>query len=71
MSTPHIHAAPGAFADTVLRFIESGALSTEWGIRIDRLKRWWRSGLICIGDAAHAMSPMAFPSTTLDTSIER
>ena len=27
-------------------------------IRIDRLKRWWRRGLICIGDAAHAMSPI-------------
>ncbi|MUZ74053.1 FAD-dependent oxidoreductase [Agrobacterium vitis] len=27
-------------------------------IRIDRLKRWWKPGLICIGDAAHAMSPI-------------
>ncbi len=27
-------------------------------IRIDRLKRWWRPGLLCIGDAAHAMSPI-------------
>lgn len=27
-------------------------------IRIDRLKQWWRSGLLCIGDAAHAMSPI-------------
>ena len=27
-------------------------------VRIDRLKRWWRSGLLCIGDAAHAMSPI-------------
>ena len=27
-------------------------------IRIDRLERWWRPGLICIGDAAHAMSPI-------------
>lgn len=27
-------------------------------VRIDRLKRWWRPGLICIGDAAHAMSPV-------------
>ncbi|MBV8094415.1 MAG: FAD-dependent monooxygenase, partial [Acetobacteraceae bacterium] len=23
-----------------------------------RLRRWWRPGLICIGDAAHAMSPI-------------
>lgn len=26
-------------------------------VRMDRLRRWWRSGLLCIGDAAHAMSP--------------
>ncbi|MFL0286759.1 FAD-dependent oxidoreductase [Mycobacterium sp. SMC-21] len=26
-------------------------------VRVDRLKTWWRSGLLCIGDAAHAMSP--------------
>src|ERR1700694_3329696 len=25
---------------------------------VDRLKRWWCPGLLCIGDAAHAMSPM-------------
>lgn len=27
-------------------------------IRIDRLNRWWQPGLLCIGDAAHAMSPI-------------
>jgi 2-polyprenyl-6-methoxyphenol hydroxylase-like FAD-dependent oxidoreductase len=27
-------------------------------VRIDRLKRWYRPGLLCIGDAAHAMSPV-------------
>jgi 2-polyprenyl-6-methoxyphenol hydroxylase-like FAD-dependent oxidoreductase len=25
---------------------------------IDHLRQWWRPGLLCIGDAAHAMSPM-------------
>jgi 2-polyprenyl-6-methoxyphenol hydroxylase-like FAD-dependent oxidoreductase len=25
---------------------------------VDRLQKWWRPGLICIGDAAHAMSPI-------------
>jgi 2-polyprenyl-6-methoxyphenol hydroxylase-like FAD-dependent oxidoreductase len=27
-------------------------------VRVDRLTRWWRPGLLCIGDAAHAMSPV-------------
>lgn len=27
-------------------------------VRMDRLKRWWKPGLLCIGDAAHAMSPI-------------
>jgi 2-polyprenyl-6-methoxyphenol hydroxylase-like FAD-dependent oxidoreductase len=27
-------------------------------VAVDRLQRWWRPGLICIGDAAHAMSPI-------------
>src|SRR6185312_3181899 len=27
-------------------------------VRVDRLRRWFRSGLLCIGDAAHAMSPI-------------
>jgi 2-polyprenyl-6-methoxyphenol hydroxylase-like FAD-dependent oxidoreductase len=27
-------------------------------VTIDRLERWWRPGLLCIGDAAHAMSPV-------------
>lgn len=26
-------------------------------VRVDRLPRWYRRGLLCIGDAAHAMSP--------------
>ena len=27
-------------------------------VRVDRLLEWFRSGLLCIGDAAHAMSPV-------------
>lgn len=26
-------------------------------VRVNRLRRWYREGLLCIGDAAHAMSP--------------
>jgi 2-polyprenyl-6-methoxyphenol hydroxylase-like FAD-dependent oxidoreductase len=37
---------------------------TQWDdvklltVTVDRLKQWWRPGLLCIGDAAHAMSPV-------------
>lgn len=37
---------------------------TDWDyvklltVRVDRLSRWYRPGLLCIGDAAHAMSPV-------------
>jgi len=37
---------------------------TEWdqvkllSVSLDRLDRWWRPGLLAIGDAAHAMSPV-------------
>jgi len=31
--------------------------TSQLDVRVDRLKTWWRSGLLCIGDAAHSMSP--------------
>jgi 2-polyprenyl-6-methoxyphenol hydroxylase-like FAD-dependent oxidoreductase len=31
--------------------------TSELTVRVDRLTTWWRTGLLCIGDAAHAMSP--------------
>ncbi len=27
-------------------------------VAVDRLRKWWRPGLICIGNSAHAMSPI-------------
>ena len=27
-------------------------------VGVDRLERWWRPGVLCIGDAAHTMSPI-------------
>ena len=42
----------------------ASASSTSWDdvklltVAVDRLKRWYRPGLLCIGDAAHAMSPV-------------
>ncbi|MDP8978311.1 MAG: FAD-dependent oxidoreductase [Actinomycetota bacterium] len=27
-------------------------------VQVNRLRRWWRPGVLCIGDAAHAMSPV-------------
>ena len=54
---PKLAALNPAFADRV------GEI-TSWDdvklltVTVDRLKRWYRPGLICIGDAAHAMSPV-------------
>ncbi len=45
------------------RFADAVATLESWeqvhllAVRVDRLRRWHRPGLICIGDAAHAMSP--------------
>src|SRR5690242_3649304 len=44
---------------------------TDWdqikllSVRVDRLKRWYRPGLLCIGDAAHAMSPIGWAGVSL------
>ena len=27
-------------------------------VQVDRLRQWWKPGFLCIGDAAHAMSPI-------------
>ncbi|MFK4770057.1 FAD-dependent oxidoreductase [Rhizobium sp. ZW T2_16] len=45
---------PASRMDEIRSFSDTSLLT----VRIDRLRQWWRSGLICIGDAAHAMSPI-------------
>ena len=40
---------------SVLRDWEDVKLLT---VRVDRLARWFRPGVLCLGDAAHAMSPV-------------
>ena len=57
-----------AFRDRLARLLPwwriGSASSRDWEqvklltVQIDRLKHWWRPGLLCIGDAAHAMSPV-------------
>ena len=33
-------------------------MDTLLTVLVDRLRTWWRPGLLCLGDAAHAMSPI-------------
>ena len=57
-----------AFRESLVRLIPSlsdrVAELTDWeqlkllSVQINRLTRWHRPGLLCIGDAAHAMSPV-------------
>jgi 2-polyprenyl-6-methoxyphenol hydroxylase-like FAD-dependent oxidoreductase len=44
---PHIDADEGTWDDVKLLTVA-----------VDRLTQWWKPGLLCIGDAAHAMSPI-------------
>ncbi len=44
--------------------VDRGAQIESWDdvklltVKVDRLRSWFRGGLLCIGDAAHAMSPI-------------
>ena len=57
---PAFRAAVAALVPT---FADRLGELTDWeqvkllSVRVDRLRRWYRPGLLCIGDAAHAMSP--------------
>jgi 2-polyprenyl-6-methoxyphenol hydroxylase-like FAD-dependent oxidoreductase len=45
---------PESPADAITSFDDVKMLD----VRLDRLRRWHRDGLLCVGDAAHAMSPV-------------
>jgi len=55
-----------AFRDEIAALVPEAETShlTSWDdvklldVKLNRLKRWHTDGLLCIGDAAHAMSPM-------------
>ncbi|MBV9718862.1 MAG: FAD-dependent oxidoreductase [Candidatus Eremiobacteraeota bacterium] len=59
-----IGALQRGLAQTVPMLADRIAELDDWSkvamldVRVDRLERWHRSGLLCIGDAAHAMSPI-------------
>jgi 2-polyprenyl-6-methoxyphenol hydroxylase-like FAD-dependent oxidoreductase len=58
-----------AFRDHIAGFLPAVAPAvsalTDWDqvklltVQVNRLEHWWQPGLLCIGDAAHAMSPIA------------
>jgi 2-polyprenyl-6-methoxyphenol hydroxylase-like FAD-dependent oxidoreductase len=58
-----IEAFRRSILELVPHFGESVNALTDWDqiklltVQINRLKRWYCPGLLCIGDAAHAMSP--------------
>ena len=60
-----LEAFRGRLATLVPALAEEVAALATWDeiklltVKVDRLERWWRPGLLCIGDAAHAMSPIA------------
>jgi 2-polyprenyl-6-methoxyphenol hydroxylase-like FAD-dependent oxidoreductase len=46
------------FADRIKAQLASWDDVKLLSVSVDRLSRWWKPGLLCIGDAAHAMSPI-------------
>jgi 2-polyprenyl-6-methoxyphenol hydroxylase-like FAD-dependent oxidoreductase len=68
-TAPQVHARglPAFRSDleTMAAFMQGRSASiTSWdevkllSVQVNRLVQWWRPGLLCIGDAAHAMSPV-------------
>ena len=59
-----IEALRRSLVEMVPELADRVALLDDWSkvsmlqVRVDRLDRWHRPGLLCIGDSAHAMSPI-------------
>lgn len=53
-----IAAAAPMFAGRIDAAIASWDDVKLLSVSVDRLRTWWQPGLLCIGDAAHAMSPI-------------
>lgn len=51
-------AAAAPFLATPLNALSNWDEVKLLSVHANRLRRWWRPGLLCIGDAAHAMSPV-------------
>jgi 2-polyprenyl-6-methoxyphenol hydroxylase-like FAD-dependent oxidoreductase len=63
--TRGLEAFQQSFADGVPELADRAGEIVDWeqvkllSVRADRLRRWYAPGVLCIGDAAHAMSPIA------------
>ena len=51
-----VRAAP--FTAAVVDALENWDMVKLLTVQVDHLRRWFKPGLLCIGDAAHAMSPV-------------
>jgi 2-polyprenyl-6-methoxyphenol hydroxylase-like FAD-dependent oxidoreductase len=59
--------AAGRIDETITDFEQIKLLT----VTVDRLKQWARPGLVCIGDAAHAMSPIGATANLLGPKLQR
>lgn len=64
LKTAGIAALQRGLVETVPALADRVAVLDDWSkvsmlqVRVDRIERWHRPGLLCIGDSAHAMSPI-------------